>query len=413
MNSDTTTTVDPDQLSPLISERQRAGWDLQNASGNYLWLVISYGASAVFALASVLLLTRSLGPENYGGIIAIIAASQVVQIFLNWSTTAMVRFGIEEFVESGTIRNSFWSRVYILIPNIFLTIVLSAFWFPPLSDWLKLPSYAFLLVAVNLITGVLWQHFQYGLHGVKLAWLHGTLLALEKLIIFAAVLTLAITNRLDVFTAVLSFSFAPLMMCFVAMIYLGRSISFPAAPDRNQIKKMLQYSLPLFPSSVIGYFSSNYLDAIFIINLLDVRKLAVYSIAVQINSVILMLPILANSLLLPMFVTMQTRETVPAGKAENYFAHVVPVLTLIWGMGCTAISLAGYYVIPWVFGSDFLETGPVLWILLAASNFHAVIYFGYAAMANAHLLSSVSLYSALCSAATNVSANLPLSHVSA
>ena len=408
MNSEIETIIDTGQMDPLISERQSAGWDMQNASRNYLWLVISYGASAAFALASVLLLTRSLGTENYGGIIAVIAASQVVQIFLNWSTVAMIRFGIEEFVKNGNIRNSFWSRMYILIPNIILAFALATLWFPPLSQWLKLPSYAFLLVAVNLFSGALWQHFQYGLQGIKLAWLQGTLAAIEKLLIFAAVLTLVATTRLDIFTAVLAYSFAPLITCFVAIIYLRRSISLPPAPDMTHIKKMLVYSLPLFPFSVIGYFSSNYLDSIFIINLLDLRKLAIYSIAVQINSVILQLPLLANSLLLPMFVTMHTREAELGGKTETYFTNVVPLLTLIWGGGCVVISLAGYYLIPLILGSDFLETGTALWILLAASNFHAVIYFGYAALANAHMLSSVSLYSALCSASINLSLNFVL-----
>ncbi len=408
MNSEISITVDPALADPLTSERQSAGWDMQNASRNYLWLVISYGASAVFGLASVLLLTRSLGSEKYGGIIAIIAASQVVQIFLNWSTVAMNRFGIEEFVKNGTIRNSFWSRVYLLIPNIILTFALISLWFPPLSNWLKLPPFAFLLVAVNLFGGVLWLHFQYALQGIKLSWLQGTLLAVEKLSVFVAILILVMMKRIDVYSAVIAYSSAPLIMCCAAIIFLRRSISFPTALDTAHIKKMLLYSLPLFPFSVIGYFSSNYLDAIFIINLLDLPKLAAYSIAVQINSVLLTFPILANSLLLPMFVTMQTTETELGEKSEAYFTHVVPVLGLIWGGGCIAISLAGYYLIPLVLGRDFVETGTVLWILLTASNFHAVIYFGYAALANAHLLSSVSLYSALFSAATNVSLNFLL-----
>ncbi len=408
MNSEHSSTIDTEHSPTTTSDRQTPGWDLQNASSNYLWLVVSYGATAVFALASVLLLTRSLGPENYGGIISIIAASQVVQIFINWSAVAMTRFGIEEFVKTGTIRNSFWSRAYILGPNLALALALATLWFPPLSSWLKLPAYAFLLVIVNLLSGVLWQHFQYSLQGIKLAWLQGALVAIEKLLILAAVLVLLISNRLDLFTAVLAYSIAPLATCLAAGIYLRRAMSFPVQPDTSNIKKMLSYSLPLFPFSVIGYFSSNYLDAIFIVNLLDLQKLAAYSIAVQVNSVILQLPILVNILLLPMFVTSHTRDKSLGEKAETYFANVVPLLTLIWGAGCVAISLAGYYLIPLVFGSDFSETGNVLWILLAASSFHAVIYFGYAALANAHLLSSVSLYSALCSATANVSLNFLL-----
>ena len=78
-------------------------------------LVLAQGGSAFFAFASVWLLTRSLGSEGYGGVVAVIAASQMVQVLLNWTTTAVVRFGVEEFVETGKIARTFWLRFFILV----------------------------------------------------------------------------------------------------------------------------------------------------------------------------------------------------------------------------------------------------------------------------------------------------------
>lgn len=52
---------------------------------------------AIFSFASVLLITRYLGSEGYGAIIALIAASQIAQMLVNWSSLAVSRFGTEEF----------------------------------------------------------------------------------------------------------------------------------------------------------------------------------------------------------------------------------------------------------------------------------------------------------------------------
>ena len=125
------------------SERQGSSWDIENAPRNYLWLVAAHGGTALFSFATVWLITRYLGSEGYGGVIAFVAASQLAQIFLNWSSTALARFGIEEFVETGKITRSFWARTSIFIPNLLLILVLSVFWLPPVATWLKLPSTAF------------------------------------------------------------------------------------------------------------------------------------------------------------------------------------------------------------------------------------------------------------------------------
>src|SRR5947209_3598483 len=102
---------DPHRALTSGTDRRNAAWDIQHGPRNFLALGGSQVAIAVLSFTSVWLAIRTLGPACYGGIVAIIAASQfVAQIAVNWTVTAVPRYGCEEFVETGRVSNTFWTR---------------------------------------------------------------------------------------------------------------------------------------------------------------------------------------------------------------------------------------------------------------------------------------------------------------
>src|SRR5437868_8454981 len=134
---------------PPPSERRTAHWDLENALRNYSTLVAAQITVALFSFASVWLVTRHLGTEGYGGLVAVIAASQIAQIFVNWTCISLARYGVEEFVETGHITNSFWARSALFLPNTLIMLLAGPLWLPFLASWLKLPSEAIWFVAAH------------------------------------------------------------------------------------------------------------------------------------------------------------------------------------------------------------------------------------------------------------------------
>ena len=154
-------------IDPTISERQNSAWDISNASRNYFLLALSQVGSALCSFGTVWLITRNLGSEGYGGIVAVIAASQVAQVFVNWTSVAVVRFGVDEFVETAKIARIFWVRLFILAVNIAVVLSLSQVWFTPLSGWLKLSPGAFWLVLIHFAVTAFWMHFQVSLQGCQ------------------------------------------------------------------------------------------------------------------------------------------------------------------------------------------------------------------------------------------------------
>lgn len=380
--------------------RQSADWDIKNAPKNYLTLVLAQGGTAFFSFASVWLITKTLGSEGYGAIVAIIAASQLIQIFVNWSGTALARFGIEEFVETGKISKSFWTRTLVFTPNLLLILLGGGLWLAPLAEWLKISGAAKWLIAAHILTTAVWLHVQFGLQGVKMLRRQGVFLAVERGLTFVALLLLSGLNRTSPESFLWCYILPPVLMAIVGLIFLRPFIGFGDFYDAVQFRKMLVYSLPLIPFAVVGYLSTSQLDAVFITRYLSTKDLGIYSIATQISGITFQLPILANSILLSMFVSLKTAGN--DSPVERFFRQIVPSLTLLWGFLCVVLAFVCVFLIPAIFGREFASAAGSLWILLAASTVNFPVLTGLATLCHTYSKTYITMYAAIFMATTNV-----------
>lgn len=398
--------MNQETIQTKSTERRSASWDIKNAPKNYFSLLITQFGSAFFAFATVWLISKKIGSEGYGGVVAIIAASQVAQILVNWTSYSVIRFGTEEFVETEKIARAFWLRFLVLVPNLLLVILASKLWYPPLADWLKLPAESFWFVIAHFITTTLWIHIQISLQSVKLPRLQGFLLMTERLIILAGIGILVAIDKLNPLTALICYPVAAVLMGLAGIIFLRKYLFAPFSVDLKFIKEILAYSLPLLPFSLVGYFSGNYVDAIFVSKFLSTGDLGIYSVATQINGMTLQLPTLANSLLLPMFITLQKESN--NDRTSNYFRNILPTLILFWGIGCGCIAFGCYFAIPLIFGAEFQSSTLPLWILLTSSVIALPVLVGYSALSNSTSTTYISMFAAIFSAIANITANFLL-----
>ena len=390
------------------SERQSSGWDIRNAPKNYFWLILFQAGSAAAGFAAVWLITRPqhLGKEGYGGIMAVIVASQVALVFVNWTAISVIRFGIDEFVETASVARTFWTRFIILAVNLAVVLAFSPLWFQPLADRLKLSPSSFWLVIAYFSVSAVWIHLQQGLQAAKMLRSQGLLLMAERMLTLSGLIALTTTGAIDFQSAVICYIVAPTIM-LVAGIFHLRSVIFTQFSFRKQeFRKLLKYSLPLIPYGFVGYFSGSYLDAIFITSYLSTADLGVYSLAIQINGIAMQVPTLANTLLLPLLVTLQA-ET---GKERSfsYFRNVVPGMVLMWGIACAALALVCHLVIPPIFGAEFSPATVPIWILLSATVVWIPIALGYSALANAASATYIPMVAAIASSSVNVAGNFIL-----
>jgi O-antigen/teichoic acid export membrane protein len=405
VNSESTKNLS--EANPNVnSERRGSNWDIRNAPKNYFWLVVAQAGSSLFAFASVWLITKTIGSEGYGGVVAIIAASHITQVLVSWTGYSLLKFGTEEFVESEKISRIFWVRLFVFLPNLLLVLLASRLWFPPLAEWLNLSNETFYLVILHFITVSLWIHVQYGLQGVKMQRLQGGLLTIERLIIFGGLVFLWYFGNLTPFNVILFYAISPLVMALVGTWFLRQYIFKPFKVDRKFLREILVYSLPLLPFSLVGCFSGNYVDAVFISKFLSTKDLGIYSVATQINGIFLQVPTLANSLLIPFFVTLQAENR--TNLLNRYFQHTFPALTLIGGLATSIVAFLFYFLIPLIFGQEFSESVLPLWILLTASAISLPSMFGYAALVHSSGMTYIATISTILSAAVNITANFIL-----
>lgn len=394
------------QQTETAAERRTSGWDIRNAPRNYISLVIYQAGSALLSFGAVWLITRYLGSEGYGGIVAIIAASQVAQVLVNWTSTAVVRFGVDEFIETQKIARTFWVRLIVLTVNFVLVAAASGLWFPPLAGWLKLPAEAFALVISHFAVTVFWIHVQMSLQAAKMPRVQGALQMFERLLIFAGLLLLIYAGRFEFFWVAVCYIAAPAAMVVIGTFLLREYVFARFSIDAEFLRKICYYSVPLLPFSLVGYFSGAYIDAIFVSHYLSTRDLGIYSVATQINGIALQLTTLASSLLLPLFVTIL--KEADHKRTFNYFKNVLPTFTLLWGLFCAGFAYVCYFVIPLLFGMEFRESVFPLWILMTASVTAVPAAFGYSPFSNALSATYVSMYGAILGGIANVLGNFLL-----
>jgi O-antigen/teichoic acid export membrane protein len=398
--------VEPEQHISETPDRRSSAWDIQNAPKNYLSLILAQGGGAFFAFASVWLLTRTLGSTGYGGVVAIIAASQVAQMLSNWTIVAVVRFGVEEFIETGKIARIFWVRFLLLIPQIALVLAFSFLWYPPLAGWLKLSPGIFWFVIWHFASACIWLHIQYSLQGVKLQRLQGILLMAERMLVFTGIIILMSSGQITEISAIVIYSAVPLITAAIGVWFLRRFIFSGFKLERRVLNQIFIYSLPLLPFTLLGYFSTGYVDAVFVTKFLSTAQLGIYAVAGQINGIALQAPTLANSLLIPLFVTLEKEAN--SKKTETYFKDILPGLTLFWGFSCACLSFLAYFAVPLIFGSEFSGAGKALWILFAGSTASFPVLVGYAALVHSTSNTTIALAVSLVIAVINIGFNFML-----
>jgi O-antigen/teichoic acid export membrane protein len=388
------------------ASRQTAQWDARNIFKNYFVVAGTQIGGAIFSLATVWLATRLYGTDGYGSIVAIIAGSQAVQLLTNWTNVALARYGVQEFVETGKISKVFWARTVIFSPNLILVASTCPLWIYWLLALLRLPTAAVSLIILHFIFSVVWLHFQQALQAVKMPRLQGLLIFLERGVIFLFVLFFGFFFKLPWLYAFYAFILSSFIMSVIAWWHIRNMISWKMAVDKDWMKRILAFSVPLIPYSITSFFCTSYLDAFFITKYLSKSELGIYTVAYQINSLLLQFLILVGSLLMPMFVTLRAKAQ--HHHINQYLESVLPLITLAWGLVIPFFAISVGYFIPMIFGTQFSNLESVVWVFMLGTTFSLPSVIGYSPFATAASAVYISFPLALITASVNVLGNFIL-----
>lgn len=368
------------RISDVSSDRNRRNtrWDIDNAFKNYAFMLISQGGLAVVSFLTTFLLVKNLGIEEYGQIAVFISAAQLMQVFLWWTANAMARFGVEEFVKTGLISVSFWTRTLILIVNILLLIGFAFFWLPLISQSFKLPEDSLLTFLFYLTIGSISMHLIFALQATKLMKEQGFLQMFEKLISFLLICLLLIFGSLSRNLTLLIFTFSPVIIILICVFLIRGFIDWnprKVAFSSKTFKKFLVFSIPIPLYSLLNPLTLNFVGTLFIVNYHTKTDLGLYTVATQISGLLMMIPTVLGSLLMPVFVTSET-ETGDNSLAKVYFRQILPLFSLLLALFSTVFIFSVCLLVPY-FGEKYLGISLVLWILTAGGIISSPVLMGF------------------------------------
>jgi O-antigen/teichoic acid export membrane protein len=348
-----------------VDRRRTLAWDATHGPGNYLTIVVAHIVGSAAAFGATWLAARLLGVSGYGVVAALMAVSQgLMQTTLHWSAPALERFGCVEFIRTGRLATAFWTRALILVPNLVVIGLTVGWWLPAVRHWIPLPASVAALVLVHCIGTSLWVHVHQGLLATKSPRVAGVLLAAERFAILALLLLLAGTVGASPFTVVAAYIIASVSMTVIGLWVLRSLVFHPVRVDVALAREMLRFSLPLIPRGVLGHISANTLDALFIVHFLSVQVLAPYWVAYQVAGVFLQFALLAGTLLLPVFVTLDVERR--DHEVRRLLADTLPLISLVWTALCALACAVAGALVPLVFGADYAIASALVWPLMAA-----------------------------------------------
>jgi len=351
----------------MMKEARSAFWDLTI-------LLIAQGLALVLSIIYMSLLARRLGPSTYGQYGLYLAVVQLVFCFgVNWSGTAVLRFGKEEFHLRKTIAAVFWARtaivgVCLLMAFLVLTLLKSRvvvflrigtptflFLFPLIAilsianyaGWIlrtvnRLKAYAltFLVrqvVLISLIGLAFFAHFQ---------------LSLSKVVIFEFCSYLAIT--------------------IFAFFRFNKDIFIPISLDKSTTIKLLAYSWPLILSLASGYVIE-WIDMYFIKIFYSFHETGVYQAAYRMYFYLTNSLASLSTILFPVVIAtaIEKKEKL---LADFYLTRFTTQLTIAWTMIVSSAVIAAPLFFTTIFNKGYAQSALPFQILCIGAAFQLISY---------------------------------------
>jgi O-antigen/teichoic acid export membrane protein len=332
-------------------------------------LVVGAGNYAAMAMSLAIngLLTRQLGADRYGHLALLLTASQMLALVaVNWTQTALVRFGAQEFAETGTVAGTFWTRIWIAIPWICGAAAVMALARGPIAAYLLIPAWALMLVLAQFVAAFMLATVGAVFQARGEMPRYGAMLFLDKALT-AGVLIVGMVAGLKLvpLNVLAMYAASSTAVAIWGLTSTGGASLLPIRFDRAAYVKVFAFSFPLLFSSWVGVFGTNWFDLLIIKTYRPLSEVGLYSLGAVLAGVVQQITIVFSTLLLPKLSVM-----VAGGELEKiraFIDRVLPYWFLITGMLFSGVLLSAHLVVPLVFGRAFAPAASVVAVLMVAT----------------------------------------------
>ncbi len=345
--------------------------EIKNAWWDYVSILSSQVASFPLGILYISFVTRKLGPENWGILTIFMSIIQLAFcLAINWTSASIVRFGKEEFLENGHMRQTVWARSAIVFTILLIFSFLIFILKGPLANYIGLPEQAFLLILPMLLAYSLYDFLTWILKAMGLMKQFALSLVLRQAalilllipLIFMA-FSLNVQNVMSI--EILSYFF----ICVFCIFFLKLSYFFPLEKRGGKVKNILVYSWPMIFTFIFGY-TTNWMDVYFIKYFLSNYHVGVYQAAYRMMSYINTPLMSVITLLFPMLMAVKIQ-----GRSEliqTYIKNLIPQFSLFWNIIVSVLIVFSGPIVKIVFGNSFSGAALSFMVLLLGVGFQAV-----------------------------------------
>lgn len=374
---------------------------------NYFSVAGAQAISAPLSLLYLSLITRLMGPVNYGKFALFLASFQFFYtLLLNWMRNATIRFGSEEFTIGNKLNKIFSAQILVflitlsftlivvfilrhriayftgLAPNIYIYVMLfmvSYAFFDFICQLLQashhMPRYALSLITRQcIILGlvVLIYRFEIGLNPAHL-------ISIEMLSYYSVIL----------------FSISPL--------FKGRYLE-PVVFEKKIFKDILRYSWPIMILCGLGYFSL-WADTVLIRLFLNFESVGRYEAANRLMQYILNLLLPISIIAFPVAVSIKSKGR--DDLIHKYAQRIIPQASFFWGLFITILMFGAGGIFRVIFGNQYTGSVLIFRMLLAGLAFQFLAIM-YTAILQSYDFNRELVYILLIAVIINLSGNLLL-----
>lgn len=330
----------------MVKEAKNAFWDLGS-------LLFFQALALPMGIAYASIIARNLGPQHYGSLGLFLSVTQFIFcICVNWSGTAVLKFGKDELFRKNNMSNIFWGRSLLIVVLLAVSFLVLFFFRPLLQNYLQINTFTYWLIP--LLT-LVYSLSDYG------AWLLKTtntmkpyafsLFLRQAVLLFLVSALFLFISRITLNLVIMTELFSYTCIGLFAFAFIPRNVLLPFVLDKGKIKEMVFYSWPLFFSLLSGY-TIDWIDLIIIKHYFAFSEAGIYQAAYRIFF------LLSNSLsaittvFFPvlMVASLQSKNNLIR---DFYIGRLTPQVTLLWGAFVSLLLVFSRPIFDVIFSRDY------------------------------------------------------------
>jgi len=333
-------------------------------------LLTGQAGNIITGLASTVLLAKLLSVEDMGRYsLFFVVVSLAISLGFSWSDTSVVRHGREEYMKRGRINRSFWARSYIFLPVAAAFVLLFILLGERIAGFIGVStSFLPFLISIFVLNGSL-NFLEKIFRSIGLFRRSAYVLLMQKaLFLVSLILMAAGTIPATLMTVVFMFMASLLISFLVNLRGLDRKVFMPHEFDKQQFRKIWDYSWPHL-IGFSGLYLVNNIDLLVIRQFLDLESVGIYNVAYRGFAILTGLIMVMHTVFLPYIVECRAK-----GRRDEVDGYIdrAPLMASGW-LALVVIGIFGSgMVVRLLFSEKYLQAVPSLNILLVSTAFYFI-----------------------------------------